>query len=279
MRFIAFEGFAKLLLNKSIQNDDVLFKIFLTYLTSDQEKQSKQAPDHKELKSCLRTFLYFYFRKYPSQLVKTVDKFIKYGLEKKIGLKACASYASFMLSVLEKPQLKYSIINMILDTTIPNIGDFRVTQRLTIALLEFRVYDSEIDEADSYSVQDSKYFFQLLNEMATKLQKLTVSKNFDSLFYLTSGQVSTFLFKTLFRAQKWKLPQEPELRELARNVSRLNDRCVKAKSGLKRVRPVSMIKVDDDSNLDTSCSVIEESDAYEFPASRPISKPKASKRS
>ena len=178
MRFIAFEGFAKLLLKRSIQKDDILLKIFLTYLTGDQEKQqSKPATDQKELKSCLRTFLSFYFRKYPSQLVKTVDKFIKYSLEKKISLKACASYASFMTSVLEKPQLKYSIINLILDMAIPNIDDFRVVQRLTIALLEFRVYDSEVDEADSLSTEDSKNFYLQLNEMAKKLQKLTVSNS------------------------------------------------------------------------------------------------------
>ena len=222
VRFLTYEGYAKLLLNNAtIPNKAfVLFKLVVAYNRNESPEptDAKKQPyfDHK-LKSCLGTF----FRQFTATSTKNSEQLSQVALpmfksifdnnKLNVSLKKLANFFYFFSSNVrgKRPLIVHSILSEIMD----NLRFFNSVQRWTDILVEFNLHPSDVDD-------DSNNSRPLLKNICEKMTKLFVRKKIFILNYFKIDQIVR-LIKEVCKKEKWKLRKETDLKHLFETVKNL----------------------------------------------------------
>jgi hypothetical protein len=243
VRFIAFEGFAKLLLNKCwIPNSHVIFsKLIITYISevepeTTSQKQQTQQEDHIQLKPCLSTF----FRVYIEQNKEKLDDLVqfsfmptlKYAVNKNSSgfNKRKISDFIYYLTFNTKRGIRQLLMTKILEEIYKDLNEFKLINRWIEVLLEFNVHQLDIDQ-DNLKELDS------LNKIVSQMTQILAH----------------------FKQEKWRLAQEEELKNLIsslRLLIRRNEEFVKRKN--PNVDPYFQFNDEDDDDVQTDVEPLDE---------------------
>ena len=178
IRFVAFEGFSKLLLNNSYlpRKAIILSKLLIEYfLLSSNETKVESA---LKLQSMLCHFFELYFEKYEkAQLLEIMIPTFKYLINNgsiNIDLKKAASYIHFIIS--ETIDLPMLIMNSILDEIFlqKNFDNYNLIIKWILVFVEFNVHQFNIDQ-EKCDLNDAGSSVGLLSNITKKIDNLFVS--------------------------------------------------------------------------------------------------------
>jgi hypothetical protein len=171
IRFIAHEGFAKLLLNKVISNNVILSKLLIAYVTVGDE--------NKKLKSCLYSFFGLYAKMDVTNLCRivfpTIQGYLTQYPNKIEVAKSISSLIYFLTGGVKN--VRQRIIHLIVKEMSNKINDYSAQQRWIEILLEFKIHynNIEIDDKNKTVCMESE---ERLLKIYNRLKKIWVNDQF-----------------------------------------------------------------------------------------------------
>ena len=192
IRFIAYEGFAKLLLNKCwLPNKHMyLSKLIVHYITEEKimadSTETNTTDEDQLINNRLKACLGLFFEKFIQTNKENLDELIvrsfmptlKYAVNKNASHLSKKKLSDFFYYLTYNTQGKRQLmITKVLDEVFLNFEDFKLVNRWIEVLVELNIHQLDIDEEDEKELST-------LTKIANQLLKITVNNPIFFVFFL-----------------------------------------------------------------------------------------------